>query len=250
MTLNFAEIGADKDAPTFFQKKAEPAPDTPEQDYKPVKPYDPLDIEAAKKSLSVYEQKIDEMKKQVERMNVDSERSAAICTEFIAQAATLQKLIDTNRKSIVEDPYKFYKKITAFGNLYVNKLGDIVTIGKKKIGAYQYEKEMHRREVEANAQRERDRLQKEMDARAKKAGVESVVVPDMIVPETTGPVRTEAGTASVSMVWTFEVEDADKVPREYLTVNVGAVTAAVKSGIRSIPGIKIFEKPQVRVRTS
>jgi len=234
-TGEYADSSIDKNKPT---------------DYNPVKPYDPLDLDRAKKNLSVYEEKIDGMAKQVESLQVNSDRSMAVCTDMIGQAAALSKKIDSNRKGIVEDAYNFYKKITSFGNVYVKKLDAIVAAGKKKIGAYQYEKEMQRRESEAKARAEQGRLQKEMDARAKKAGVAPVQVPDIVVPQSTGPVRTESGTASVSMVWTWEVEDVKKVPREYLIVGANLVDNALKSGIRKIPGIKIYEKPQVRVRSA
>lgn len=61
-------------------------------------------------------------------------------------------------------------------------------------------------------------------------------------------VSTEAGTVSVGEVWTWEVEDIAKVPAEYLEVKRGPVTAAVKAGARTIPGIRIFPKPSVQAR--
>jgi len=245
--INFSEM--DKDTPEFFggQKKTyngEFADSTIDKnkptDYQPVTPYNPLDIERAKKSLSIYEDKIDEMAKHVNAMAVNSNRSVEVCTAATGQAADLAKKIDANRKGIVDDAYKFYKGITAFGNIYIKKLDAVVAVGKEKIGAYQYEKEMQRREAEAKAQKEQARLQAQMDERAKKAGVDSIQVPDIVVPQTTGPVRTESATASVTMQWAWEIEDVDKVPREYLTVAPGAVNAAVKGGVRKIPGIKIF----------
>ena len=50
------------------------------------------------------------------------------------------------------------------------------------------------------------------------------------------------------MVWKHEVIDAAAVPREYLMVDDAAIKAAVKAGIRAIPGVRVFEEAEMRVR--
>lgn len=59
-------------------------------------------------------------------------------------------------------------------------------------------------------------------------------------------VRTALGTVSENRTWTWEVEDFSKVPLQYLTVDRGMVTKAVKGGAREIPGIRIFEVTGLR----
>ncbi len=51
---------------------------------------------------------------------------------------------------------------------------------------------------------------------------------------------TESGT--FRKYWTFEVVDAKAVPKAYWKVDEGAISEAVDSGTRVIPGVKIFEK--------
>ena len=46
-------------------------------------------------------------------------------------------------------------------------------------------------------------------------------------------------------LWAFEVVDADAVPREWMIVNEQAIGAAVRAGLRTIPGVRIFERPRV-----
>lgn len=62
-------------------------------------------------------------------------------------------------------------------------------------------------------------------------------------------VCTEFGRVSSSKVWAWEVTDGTKVPKKYLAVNSAAVTDAVRNGERKIPGIKIYQKTQVKVMT-
>ena len=53
--------------------------------------------------------------------------------------------------------------------------------------------------------------------------------------------------ATVRRIWTFEVEDLSKVPVEFLSINSVAVNQAIRSGVREISGIKIYQKSSVAV---
>lgn len=58
-------------------------------------------------------------------------------------------------------------------------------------------------------------------------------------------VKPTSGRLSTKLVWTWELVDLTWVPKQYLAVDAGAVTRAVRAGERNIPGIRIFEKPSV-----
>lgn len=53
---------------------------------------------------------------------------------------------------------------------------------------------------------------------------------------------------SVRMVWDFEIENIKEIPAEFLTVNSSAIRAAIRAGRREVPGLKIFQKPQVAIK--
>lgn len=57
-----------------------------------------------------------------------------------------------------------------------------------------------------------------------------------------------SGSASTRMVWKGVVTDAALVPREYLVVDQKAINAAVKAGVREIPGVTIEQVPELAVR--
>jgi len=69
-----------------------------------------------------------------------------------------------------------------------------------------------------------------------------------VVPAVAQTVRAQGGTLTVKRVWTFEVQDAAAVPEQYKLVNEVALRAAVKSGVRTIAGVRIYETEQVAVR--
>jgi hypothetical protein len=49
-------------------------------------------------------------------------------------------------------------------------------------------------------------------------------------------------------VWKFEITDAVAVPREYLSVDEVLVREAIRSGVREIAGVRIYQEEQLRVR--
>jgi hypothetical protein len=64
--------------------------------------------------------------------------------------------------------------------------------------------------------------------------------------------RPSAGGSSsvkgITKTWVHEVEDINLVPREYLMIDDAKVKAAIKDGIRIIPGIKISQKEGFSLR--
>jgi hypothetical protein len=210
----------------------------------------PFDLEAAKKRFEPYEKQIQKIKQKMDDFIVDSDKSVALCTEAVAKSARLIKDMEEERKHTIKNPDKFVRAVNRFVKNYRDQVDGIVKSGKTKIGNYEYKKELKRREKEAEAAKTTAKLQAEIDRKAKEGGYEPVQMPAMVAPRSEGPVRTESGTASTMMVWTFEIEQEMEVPRDYLVVDKKLVEAAIKAGIREIPGIRIYEQPTVRIRTS
>lgn len=52
----------------------------------------------------------------------------------------------------------------------------------------------------------------------------------------------------VRNVWNFRIVDLSKVPTEFLQINSVAVREAIKSGVRSIDGLEIFQECQVAIK--
>lgn len=69
-----------------------------------------------------------------------------------------------------------------------------------------------------------------------------------VVKDAVRVVTASGAKASGSIEWKGEVENAALVPREYLMVNQDAIDAAVKGGMRAIPGVKIFETVKTSFR--
>ena len=52
----------------------------------------------------------------------------------------------------------------------------------------------------------------------------------------------------VTKTWAFEITDASTVPRAYLIVDEKAIRQAVRDGVRTIPGVRIYQEESLRVR--
>ena len=64
----------------------------------------------------------------------------------------------------------------------------------------------------------------------------------------TEKVKTQDGSAHQQLDWLYEVEDLEKVDRSWLMLNDKGVKAAIKAGVRNIPGLRIYPKTKVIAR--
>jgi hypothetical protein len=215
-------------------KKQSPAP--------PPTKVDPFDLNPVKKGLSEYADKIKDMRKQAEALEVKDDPTNIKAVGMGTQAKKLFKALDAARVSFTQNPRAF---VAAVDNLARGFKDDLKTIEKglkNKIDGYRYRVEQERRKAEKKAQDAAKKVQAELDAKAKDEGTEPVKVQMPVVPKVDSVTRTESGSAHTRHNWTFELEDISKVPAEYLMVNKPVVNAMIKAGSREIPGLRIFEK--------
>lgn len=86
------------------------------------------------------------------------------------------------------------------------------------------------------------------DVEAKPLEIAPTAAPTYVPPprKTT---RAETGaTTTVKKVWTYQLRDLSKVPTSYLVLDSAKVRAAIRDGVRDIPGIEIYQDEQVAGR--
>jgi hypothetical protein len=210
-----------------------------------------LNIDGARRALRIFEGIVSDIERQSSELVVNSTVSAQAATEMIGQVKDLEDKIESRRKEIIDVPDKFVRKTNAFVKPMMDRLKAIEGKGgiiNRKLADYSMRVELQRREIERKQNEARIELQKQVDAEAKAKGVESVVIAPVAMPTKKEPVRSDSAVSSAVMVWKHEVTDAAAVPRAYLMVDDAAIKAAVKAGIRIIPGVRIFEDAEMRVR--
>ena len=115
-----------------------------------------------------------------------------------------------------------------------------------------YEEEQERQRLAEIARIEQERKEQEEALRAK-AMAEQEITPeeiDQLIATKEAQVEIVMAPAETSLrkVWAYEITHPNKIPREYMTIDEKAIGAAVRSGVREIPGVKIFQKNQLNLR--
>jgi len=136
--------------------------------------------------------------------------------EYTKPLLDQKKLIDTDFKKLIDPLNDFIKQV------------------KEKMVLFQIEE-----------QKRLDKVQEEIDKKALETGKSEVEV------EVVNDIKTQRGdvaTTTVKKVWNFEIEDAKKIPREFLKVDETLIRSAVRDGARKIEGVYIFEDRQISIR--
>lgn len=174
------------------------------------------------------------------------------CYEDTVQAGARKTVLKALCKQMEDKRLEFGRVITAFKkgwdeffNDPVQPALDEITRIKGMEREYDDFLEEENRKAEVARQAEIDRreaLQKAHEAKGHKIDEvpRAALVPEVI------PVKAQTATKSRKF-WTWDKENYDltKIPREYLIPNNGKITAAVKSGSREIPGIRIYQDTSV-----
>lgn len=91
----------------------------------------------------------------------------------------------------------------------------------------------------------------EYDAVTRKAMIEAIESKQNKIIDATAKTSTINQSSSNSVVrniWTFKVVDLSKVPVEFLQLNSVAVRDAIKSGVRNINGLEIYQECSVAIK--
>lgn len=94
-------------------------------------------------------------------------------------------------------------------------------------------------------QERKDKEQAELDKKALESGQSETKV------EVVNDIKTQRGdvsTTTVKKVWTYEVEDENLLPREYMKPDETKISKAVREGVREIKGVKIYQKESLSIR--
>lgn len=210
-----------------------------------------IDIAPFVEQFKKHERRITLMAKQVEELVINDDESNERAVAMGSTASKANKELEDQRKAIVKPHNDFVKAVNNTGKMYTGKIKTtIIDPLKAKIGEYLAKKELAERKAQEEARKAAEKLQAKMDKDAKKAGVEAPSVPvPKVKDKPVGPVKTTPGTGYTQKRWTYDVTEIDKIPRHFLRLDEGAVTRAIRAGVREIPGLKIYQKSAVALRS-
>ncbi len=204
----------------------------------------------------------------IEIINAETQNGAVVIG---GGAAKLKKAIEAQRKLEIAEAEAFTKGVNNFCKGFTGALDLIERTIKDKLATYQYNVELQRRKQEEAAKRAAKELQDRLDKEAAEANLKAkeeakakgedpslvaqIKAPEVlapIIPKEENKVRTDTGITSYGAKrWVCDIEEGKEaqVPREYCTPSQTLLNQAVKSGVREIPGCRIYEKQDTRFRT-
>lgn len=176
---------------------------------------------------------------QAQELEVCDASTAEYAVKILSEIAEAKKTAEGQRKIFTEPLLESKRAIDNFFKRILEPFEQADKLIRAKVLTYRQE-EAQRAQVEAAA------LQKKREEEAKKTG--QAFVPPVVATSPANTLRAENGSATVRKTWDFLVESEADVPREFLVVDDRKIRAAIGAGIRSIPGVKIFQKETLSVR--
>ena len=167
-------------------------------------------------------------------------------TNDLSLISKLKKAIEEKRKEYVGPINEHLKSVNDAFKQFTEPLVQADAITRQKVLDYRKEQERIRREQERINQLRLEVAQAEMKLKGELTEPVGLVE---VKPEQPEHYRAEMGTLGKFMVPKFELVDFSLVPDEYKILDTVKVGKVVRAGLRSIPGIRIWEEESIRVTT-
>jgi hypothetical protein len=191
------------------------------------------------------------------KIKVIDHGSCADAVESAKEVKSYEKRIETLRKQLVSPLNDRVKQINAFAAAISEPLEKVERHLKSEVLTFNHEQEKKRQAEIARIEKEQElelrRIAKE--TKAEKKGVEDEnqklaigamkeAEAQVVNKEARSEVKAIEETAlkGVRKTWKAEVMLEASVPREFLSIDMKKINAALRAGVREIPGVRIFEE--------
>lgn len=182
-------------------------------------------------------------------IEVVDETGLSRASDILGWIAKTKKAMEERRKFLVGPLQDQVKRINDWFKSLAAPLDTADALLRQKVLAYRQEQERKRRKEEERLRKLAEAEQKKLAKQAAKTGAPlPPPIPIPVMPAQPKTTQSTLADVTTKTVWDFEIVDEAKLPRQYLMPNEKAIRAAVKSGIRSIPGIRIFQTEQLAVK--
>lgn len=210
-------------------------------------------------AVKPHEDQLPAISERIQNLKITDDASLAYVAESRTLVVKLDKAAEAARKVLVEPLNAQVKTINARFKTISDKTESWLTSIDTTVRQYRREMEVKAEEERKRIIREQIRLEDERLAKIKEAEEKMKVEtgldvdlggvvpmppppPAPVVQEAPKSVQTASGGFGTAKRWTWEVTDLALVPHEYMDIDRGKVTEAVRKGERVIPGIRIYQK--------
>ena len=170
-----------------------------------------------------------------ETIEVDNATDVDEGSKFLRKIKDAKIIIEDKRKSFTGPLNESLRNINKSFKDMVKPLDEAEEVVKRKILKW--------RRTEAERSAEEERILMEARAVLKEAEIELPDI-DHVSPM---PIENKIGNVQAVKRWTFEVIDADKIPRAYLILNTVSINSMIRQGLRDIPGLRIYQEESLSI---
>lgn len=197
--------------------------------------------------IKALQDQLADFQKKVNRLEVKTDVTERNAGDIRVRLKEVQKGIKKWMDDELGPAKKWVKSIQTRVKEFQTKIDDMDRDLNRKMIEYHDLKEREAEEARRKAEEERKKAEEAEIQKAEKEGREAVIPePAPIVPEVKTSTHGKEGSVTYMKRWAFLIENSSEVPREYCMVDERLIRQAVKDGIRTIPGVKIFEEKVTR----
>lgn len=145
------------------------------------------------------------------------------------ELSKLSKLLDSKRADAVKPALEEQRRINGIFKPVLDRLESVSKALINQVQEY----------VRIEARKEQERRSEEAKRQA-----EALLANQPVRPEPIRPVSPHV-KVSETKVWVYDVIDENEVPRAFLAVDHNKVLEAIRSGVRQVPGLRIYQETRV-----
>ena len=203
----------------------------------------------------------EDLKNRINSLKVFDNASLISATDLLKQIKTAIKKIKERELEYTKPLNDTVKKIRAEYKPHKDFADKLKTVlEQEKILPYQLEQERiaiekaekERQQEIAKAKAEQEALELEAEKNKSEEVLQKAVEKEAEIkqkeveqPKINVTVKSEQSTTSIRKSWVYEIENPELVPIEFCEPSNRKINNAVKSGVRFIKGVKIYEKSTI-----
>jgi len=193
----------------------------------------------------------EEIKAQALKIKVKDDKTKETATDLGARIHKFIKEIDAKADDIIAAPKNFLNTANNIRKKVKKPFEESKDYLKGELKQHKAREELAAAQRREAARKATEELEKKLNEEAKASGIqENIKVDPIATPGVDNITRAESGTSFGKKKPVVEVVDLEKVPREYLKIEIRlkAVQDAMRQGVTEIPGLKLDWEDDIEFR--
>jgi hypothetical protein len=170
-------------------------------------------------------------------VQIQTKDDVLVASQDLSNIQTTLKAIEKKRKEFVDPLNESLKAINSSFKKLSEPLEKAKAILSGKITDWHIAEQKRIAEENERIRKEEEKRRKIQEAHA----AQGHEVSKPVEMKREAPIENKIGSTYMRTDWDWEIINIGDIPKEYLTLNSVKINTAVRAGVRSIPGIRIYE---------